>query len=41
MCQSDGKTLDIGIVQPGGFKVMYNQKGIVKFSLKVVKYALF
>ena len=29
------------IVQPGGFKVMYNQKGIVKFSLKVVKYALF
>ena len=29
------------IVQPGGFKVMYNQKGVAKFSLKVVKYALF
>ncbi len=28
-------------VQPGGFKVMYSQKGVVKFSLKVKKFANF
>jgi len=27
-------------VAPGGFKVMYTQKGVTKFSLKVIKYAL-